>query len=83
MNPVKFPEQNSIFRYPDCSDLPALHIHNEHFEADEVISCWEFSNEELIQILKDIQKGKRPQIFLSVIGGQPPVALYMRGEKNE
>lgn len=45
MNPVKFPEQNSIFRYPDCSDLPALHIRNEHFDTDEVISCWEFSNE--------------------------------------
>lgn len=82
MNPVKFPEQNSIFRYPDCSDLPALHIRNEHFDTDEVISCWEFSNEELIQILKDIQKGKRPQIFLSVIGGQPPVALYMRDEAD-
>lgn len=82
MNPVKFLEQNSIFRYPDCSDLPALHIRNEHFDTDEVISCWEFSNEELIQILKDIQKGKRPQIFLSVIGGQPPVALYMRDEAD-
>lgn len=80
MNPVKFPEQNSVFRYPDCSDLPALHIHNEHFNAEEVISCWEFSDEELVQILRDIKDGNRPHIFLSVIGGQQPVSLYMRSE---
>ena len=83
MNPVRFPEHNSVFRHPDCSDLPALHIHNEKFDTDEVVSCWEFTDEELVQILKDVQDGKRPQIFLSVIGGQPPVALNMRGEKNE
>lgn len=31
----------------------------------------------------DVQDGKRPQIFLSVIGGQPPVTLYMRGDRGD
>lgn len=47
-----------------------------------MVSCWGFTDEELVQILKDVQDGKRPQIFLSVIGGQPPVALYMRGDRG-
>ena len=83
MNPVRFPEQNSVFRHPGCSDLPALHVHNEKFDTDEVVSCWELTDEELVQILKDVQDGKRPQIFLSVIGGQPPATLYMRGDRGD
>ncbi len=44
----------------------------------EVISCWELSDEEIVLMLKQIQAGQRPAIFLSVIGGQPPVALWVR-----
>lgn len=77
---VTFPEQNSVFRKDGCMDLPALQEHNPEFDTMEVTSCWEFTDDELVQILKDVKAGKRPQIYLSVIGGQPPVSLYMRSE---
>lgn len=80
MNPVSFPEQNCIYRRRDCMDLPACVIHNDRFETDEVVSCWELSDEEIVMMLKHINAGKRPKIFLSVIGRQPPVALWLRGE---
>ncbi|WP_270522978.1 hypothetical protein [Sellimonas intestinalis] len=80
MYAVEFPEQNSVFAADGCIDLPTCKQYNEQFQTDEMVSCWEFTDEELVKILKDVQEGKRPQIFLSVIGGQPPVALYMRGE---
>lgn len=82
MYPVKFPEQNSVFRKSECSDLPACKQYNEQFQTDEVISCWEFSDDELVQILKEVQAGKRPQIFLCVVGGQPPVSLFMRSNND-
>lgn len=80
MNPVSFPEQNSVFVAEGCKNLPAMKCKNEKFGTDEVISCWTFSDEELVQILKDIKDGKIPCIHLSVIGGQPPVSLYVRGD---
>lgn len=58
--------------------LPALQQINEQFQAPEVTSCWELSDEELILILNQIKAGQRPAVFLSVIGGQPPVALWVR-----
>lgn len=80
MYPVNFPEQNSVFVADGCDDLPAFRQYNEQFQTDEVISCWEFSDEELVRMLEEIKVGKRPQIFLSVVGGQPPVSLFMRSE---
>ena len=80
MKSVSFKEQNSLFVAEECDNLPACKQYNEQFNTDEVISCWELSDEELVQILKDVKAGKRPQIYLSVIGGQPPVSLYMRSE---
>ena len=82
MFPVKFSEQNSVFRKNGCYDLPACKQYNEQFQTDEVISCWEFSDEELVQILEEVKAGKRPQIFLCVVGGQPPVSLFMRSEEE-
>ena len=58
--------------------LPALQQISEQFQATEVTSCWELSDEELILILNQIRAGQRPAIFLSVVGGQPPVALWVR-----
>lgn len=78
MKPASFKEQNSLFVAEGCDNLPACKQYNEQFQTDEVISCWEFTDDELVQILKDVKAGKRPQIFLSIIGGQPPVALFMR-----
>ena len=57
--------------------------YNEQFQTDEVVSCWEFSDDEIIQILKEVKDGKRPQIFLSVVVGQPPVSLFMRMREND
>lgn len=82
MFPVTFPEENSVFRKDGCMDLPALQEYNHKFDTMEVTSCWEFTDDELAQILKEVKAGKRPQIFLSVIGGQPPVALFMRCDNH-
>lgn len=82
MNPVNFSEQNSIFVADGCGDLPACKQYNEQFQTDEVVSCWEFSDDEIMQILKEVKSGKRPNIFLSVVGGQPRVSLFMRSEED-
>ena len=81
MIPVNFPEQNCICRREGCMDLATSRKYNYEFASIESTSCWEFTDEELVQILKDINSGKRPCVYLSVISGQPPVSLFMRGEK--
>ena len=80
MNPVSFPEQNCTYVADKCLPLPACQQVNEEFQTIEFISCHEFSDEEIVMMLKQIQAGQRPAIFLSAIGGQPPVALWLRGE---
>ena len=80
MNPVSFPEQNCTYVADKCLPLPACKQVNEEFQTIEVISCHEFSDEEIVMILKQIKECQRPAISLSVIGGQPPVALWLRGE---
>lgn len=80
MNPVSFPEQNCVYTADKCLPLPARQQANEEFQTIEVISCHEFSDEEIVMMLKQIKAGQRPAIFLSVIGGQPPVALWVRGD---
>lgn len=82
MKSVSFKEQNSLFVAEGCDNLPACKQYNEQFQTDEVISCWEFTDDELVQILKDVKAGKHPRIFLSVIGGQPPVSLFMRSDNH-
>lgn len=62
-------------------DLPSFQAYNEQFDAPEIMSCWEFTDDEIQKIKDDIENGKRPQLFLSVIGGQPPVALFMRDKE--
>lgn len=78
MRPVEFPEQNCTYTAEGCMPLPAFQQISEQFQAPEVTSCWELSDEELILILNQIRAGQRPAIFLSCIGGQPPVALWVR-----
>lgn len=82
MNAVNFKEQNSVFVADGCGNLPACRQFNEQFQVDEIISCWEFTDEELVKILQEVKEGKRPQIFLSVIGGQPPVSLFTRSDSD-
>lgn len=81
MYPVKFPEQNSVFVARGFDDLPAFRQYNEQFHTSEVISLWQFSDDDLVAILKQLKAGVRPAIHLSVIGGQPPVSMWVR--KNE
>lgn len=78
MEPIKFPEQNCTFVADGCNDLPVAKTHNEEFSADEMISLWVLSDDDLVTILEQIKSGIRPSIHLSVIGGQPPVKLWVR-----
>lgn len=78
MQSVIFPEQNCTYTADKCLSLPACRQMNEEFHTIEVISCHEFSDEEIVMMLKQIKAGQRPAIFLSVIGGQPPVSLWVR-----
>lgn len=83
MQPVSFPEQNCTYIADKCLPLPAWKQFNEEFQTLEVISCHEFTDEEIVMMLKQIKAGQRPAIFLSVIGGQPPVALWVRGDESD
>ena len=78
MKPVEFPEQNCTYTADKCLPLPACRQMNVEFQAIEVISCHELTDEEIVLMLKQIKAGQRPAIFLSVVGGQPPVALWVR-----
>lgn len=78
MQPVDFSEGNCTYVADGCLPLPARQQMNEEFNTIEVISCHEFTDEEIVLMLKQIEAGQRPAIFLSVIGGQPPVALWVK-----
>ena len=78
MQPVDFSERNCTYVADGCLHLPACQQMNEEFQTIEVISCHELTDEEIVLMLKQIKEGQRPAIFLSVIGGQPPVALWVK-----
>lgn len=82
MNPVDFPERNAVFVAVGCDNLPACRQHNEQFGADEIISCWELSDKDCVEILKQIKADRRPAVYLAVIGGQPTVSLWVRENDN-
>lgn len=78
MNPVRFPEQNCIYTAEGCLDLPVYSQMNKQFGMPENTSCWELSDQDLALILRLLKAGQRPAICLSVIGGQSPVALWVK-----
>ena len=78
MIPVDFPERNCTYTADKCLPLPACQQLNEEFQTIEVISCHELTDEEIVLILNQIKTGQRPAIYLSVIGGQPPVAMWVK-----
>ena len=82
MNPVKFEGQNCTHTAPGCMDLPTKREYNEYFQTEQVTSCWELSDEEIVSILKQIQAGERAKVLLTVVGGQPPVRLESREKKK-
>lgn len=54
MNPIKRKSTNTIFKRPDCFDLPgSKYIYNDGTPAIE--TCWELSDEEL----KKLKKSKK------------------------
>jgi hypothetical protein len=64
MKPIQFKEQNVTYTAEGCNDLPA------HKAADQIISCWKLTKEELEQI------NKTGVIWFSVMGqSQPPIWL--------
>ena len=82
MNPVMFPEANCVYVADKCLPLPVLRVHSAKFDATECISLLEFTDEEIVTMLKQIKNGVRPAIYLSVIGGQPPVALWLKENQD-
>lgn len=78
MNPVRFPEQNCTYTAERCLDLPVCRQMNKQFGVAEYISCWQLTDQDLALILQQMKAGQRPAICLSVIGGQPPVALWVK-----
>ena len=70
MQPVDFPESNSIRTAPkhmaNCSDL---HIHRR---GDMCVSKWKLSGDELMHVLET------GHVWLIVHGKQPPVSIEVR-----
>jgi len=78
MKAVDFPESNCTYTADKCLPLPACRQPNEEFQTIEVISCHELTEKEIKLMLEQIKAGKKPAIFLSIIGGQPPIAMWVR-----
>lgn len=60
--PIQFPEQTTIIKggHPDVADLPAYR------DGGQVISCWQFTPEEVIEIMNTgcvwhLSQGETPQ----------------------
>lgn len=68
MKPVHTETVNTIFTAEGCFDLPAT-VMQSPGDAQVVETCWELSPEELAVVQ---QTGK---VYLSIVGGQPPVCL--------
>jgi hypothetical protein len=76
-----FEGANTVYTAPKgmedhCGDLPALQAKDDH-GYDCVVSAWYPSAEDIAAF----QSG-RP-VFLKVVGGQPPVALFTLSESGE
>lgn len=78
MKPVRFPEQNCIYKAEGCEDLPVCRQINEQFGVAEYISCWQLTDQDLALILQQMKAGQRPAIYLSVVSGQPPVVMWLK-----
>lgn len=83
MKPVMFEEAHALMVAENCIGLPTAIRHNNQFNADEYISCWEPGDDELAIMLKDLSSGKRPRIYVNVIGGQPPMYIGTDAPKME
>jgi len=74
MTPVKTPYSNITYVAEGCNDLPATLAKNPSGQ-DEVETCWELSDEEVEQVVKD------KRVFLYIMGKTVP-PLYMTTESD-
>jgi len=74
MKPIEFPEQNTVFAkdQPEYQPLPAL------VDKQQVISCWELSDDEIKTILET------KKIWLSLMTyGYPLQPIYITTNKSD
>ena len=70
MNPITTERTNVTYTAEGCSDLPASILMNPESGNWEVETCWELSDEEVEQIIKD------RKIYLYIQGkAVPPLLL--------
>ena len=70
MKPVKFEGANCTYKAPGCKDLPSLHVLDGEYLS--VTSVWKPSAEDL-EVLNN-----GGCVCLNVLGGQPPVNLWVQ-----
>lgn len=80
MEPVNFEQVNRRYVKDGCDDLPVYECYNDQYNTKECISCFELTDEEIEIVKRQIEEGKRPAVYLSVLGGQPPVGLWIRND---
>ena len=82
MKPIKRKTTNTIFKRPDCFDLPGTRYKYSD-ETPAIETCWELSEEELEKIIKT------KKIYIQQEGKTlPPKAVSVNsvlanGEENE
>ena len=82
MKPIKRKTTNTIFKRPDCFDLPGTRYKYSD-ETPAIETCWELSEEELKKIIKT------KKIYIQQEGETlPPMAVSVNsvlanGEENE
>lgn len=74
MNPIRTDYSNITYVAEGCNDLPATLTKNP-FGQDEVETCWELTDEEVEQVMKD------KRVFLHIMGRSVP-PLYMTTESD-
>lgn len=74
MKPIKTDYSNIIYVAKGCNDLPATLIKSP-CGKDEVETCWELTDEEVEQVVKD------KRVYLYIMGRSVP-PLYMTTESN-
>ena len=77
MNPIEFPEQNSIYR-KDQKGVQPLPAHKADDPNVTVVTCWELSDEELERV------NKSGVIYLTqMTGGKPLQPVFVTGKKDD